>query len=122
MSRPITLDEIAMVCHEVNRAYCSALGDDSQLPWLDAPVWQRVSARMGVDAHLMTDLTPEQSHALWCALKESDGWVYGPVKDVDAKTHPCVVPYANLSTEQKAKDHIFKAIVDALSGMREDFP
>ena len=30
-------EQIARVCHEVNRAYCKALGDESQLPWVDAP-------------------------------------------------------------------------------------
>lgn len=40
--------EIARVCHEVNRAYCAALGDLSQPPWADAPEWQRKSALNGV--------------------------------------------------------------------------
>lgn len=35
------LDKIARVCHEVNRAYCQALGDNSQPAWEDAPAWQR---------------------------------------------------------------------------------
>ena len=39
------MDSIARVCHEVNRAYCQALGDDSQPTWEEAPEWQRASAR-----------------------------------------------------------------------------
>ena len=29
----LTLNDIARVCHEVNRAYCQALGDNSQVEW-----------------------------------------------------------------------------------------
>ncbi len=41
------MNQIARVCHEVNKAYCEALGDNSQPTWEDAPEWQRSSARMG---------------------------------------------------------------------------
>jgi len=42
---------IAEVCHEVNRAYREALGDTSQVSWLEAPQWQRDSAIAGVKFH-----------------------------------------------------------------------
>ena len=32
----MTEQEIARVCHEVNRAYCQAIGDNSQPTWEDA--------------------------------------------------------------------------------------
>ena len=44
--------EIAKVCHEINRAYCHAIGDDSQLSWDQAPEWQRQSAIHGVEFSL----------------------------------------------------------------------
>lgn len=47
--------------------------------------------------------------------KVNDGWVYGEVKDADKKTHPCIVPYNELPEFQKKKDHLFIAIVKALS-------
>lgn len=110
MSHP--LDHIARICHEVNRAYCQALGDFSQPKWEDAPEWQRESARMGVDLHLMGCFGPEASHVSWMSQKVSEGWKYGPVKDAEKKEHPCMVPFAELPREQQAKDFIFKAIVD----------
>lgn len=110
------LDRIARVCHEVNRAYCAALGDTSQPTWEDAPAWQRESARMGVDLHTMGDFGPEASHISWMNQKLADGWVYGPVKDPEAKQHPCLVPFAELSREQQAKDYLFRGVVHALRG------
>ena len=108
------LDRIARVAHEVNRAYCESLGDNSQLPWEEAPEWQRVSARMGVDLHLMGDFGPEASHIAWMQQKLDDGWVYGEVKDPEAKTHPCLVPFEKLPLEQQAKDYLFRGVVHAM--------
>lgn len=105
---------IARVCHEVNRAYCAALGDTSQLPWEDAPDWQRESARMGAVLHMTEDVGPEASHRAWMGHKLADGWIYGPIKNPDIKTHPCLVPFNELPVEQQAKDFIFRAVVHAL--------
>lgn len=110
--------EAAIAAHEVNRAYCAALGDDSQKPWAEAEAWQRQSAIAGVQAIAANpDMTPEQSHEGWMALKEAEGWVYGEEKDVEAKTHPCMVPYDELPVEQRAKDAIFGTVVRLTLGM-----
>lgn len=114
-------DKIAELCHEVNRAYCQALGDDSQPSWDEAPDWQKQSARMGVAMHLATpDAGPEASHEGWLKHKEAEGWVYGEVKDPDAKTHPCMVPFEQLPMAQQAKDYIFRAIVHTVAKQELD--
>jgi len=112
----ISTELIAKVCHEVNRSYCSIIGDSSQPCWAEAPEWQRRSAEIGVAAHLSNpSMTAEDSHKSWLAVKESEGWVWGPVKDAEKKEHPCMVPYSELPATQQAKDHFFKAIVSAFS-------
>lgn len=106
---------IASIAHEVNRAYCQALGDDSQVPWTDAPDWQQVSAIKGVVYHSENpESKPSDSHDSWLAEKKADGWKYGPMKDADKKEHPCYVPYEDLPVEQKAKDYIFKTLCEQL--------
>ncbi len=107
-------EQIAKVAHEVNRAYCQALGDNSQPSWEDAHEWQRSSARMGVDLHTMGNFGPEASHISWMKQKLDEGWGYGPVKDPEKKEHPCIVPFAELPVAQQAKDFIFRAVVHAL--------
>ena len=109
-----TIARAARVAHEANRAYCQAIGDDSQLPWDDAPQWQRDSAINGVRFHRANPgATPENSHESWLAEKVANGWEYGPVKDAEAKKHPCCVPFDDLPVAQKAKDFIFRAIAHA---------
>lgn len=107
--------QIAMVCHEANRAYCIAIGDMSQPSWDDAHDWQKKSAINGVNLHLdHPDTTPEQSHESWLREKFADGWKYGPTKDQAKKEHPCCVPYNELPSDQRRKDALFSAIVNAL--------
>lgn len=110
----MTHAEIARIAHEVNRAYCQALGDDSQPAWEDAPEWQRSSAINGVQFHIDNpDAGPDHSHNEWLREKAATGWKYGPVKDADKREHPCFVPYEQLPVEQKAKDYLFRGVVHA---------
>ncbi len=107
---------IARLAHEVNRAYCESQSDPSQPKWEDAPEWQRVSARLGVELHLSGDHGPEASHASWMTQKLAEGWVYGETKDPVAKTHPCIKPFSELPKEQQAKDFLFRGVVNAFKG------
>ena len=113
----ITDTFIAKVAHEVNRAYCAHIGDGSQPAWDDAPDWQVESALAGVRAVAQDpSITPEQSHHNWCEAKRKAGWVWGPVKDPEAKEHPCLTPFENLPREQQLKDHLFTAVAKAMLG------
>ena len=110
------LEDIASVAHEVNRAYCQAIGDDSQPTWEDAPQWQKDSAINGVILHTSNpDAGPQASHEGWMAQKIAYGWKYGPVKNPEIKEHPCLVPFDQLPIEQQAKDFIFRAVVHAIT-------
>jgi len=111
----ISVEQVAQVTHAVNRAYCVGQGDNSQVPWPDAPDWQRDSAMAGVTAVLDgSATTPEEQHECWMRLKRDEGWVYGSEKDAEKKTHPCFMPYAELPPAQRLKDDLFRAVVVAL--------
>ncbi len=109
-------EKIAKVCHEVNKAYCEALGDESQPSWEDAPEWQKKSAVAGVEFHCQNpEASPSASHESWLEEKTEAGWVYGEVKDPEKKTHPCCVPFEELPPIQQAKDFIFRQVVHSVS-------
>lgn len=100
--------EIAKACHEANKKYCESIGDFSQLPWDEAPEWQRASAIRGVEFRIANlDAGPEEQHSSWVAEKISAGWVYGEDKNEAMKTHPCIKDYFSLPIEQRKKDEIF---------------
>lgn len=112
----MTVEELAGICHGVNRALCQSLGDYSQTNWAMAPTWQKQSAINGVIFNLThPDAPPSSSHENWLAEKRATGWKYGEVKDEEAKTHPCYVQYGELPVGQKAKDILFKATVGAFA-------
>jgi hypothetical protein len=115
MTSKEALEACARAAHEVNRAYCLALGDQTQLPWEEAPDWQRSSAIEGV-AGALDGNTPEQSHEGWLREKAETGWKYGPVKDPEKREHPCCVPYAELPPAQRVKDDLYLAVVRAMAG------
>jgi len=112
-----TTDTIAQLCHEVNRVWCSMNGDLSQPSWADAPNWQKQSAADGVLFHMDNpDAGDSASHDNWSKMKLADGWVWGEVKDPDAKTHHCLVPFEKLPKDQQIKDALFRSIVHAVLG------
>lgn len=111
----MTPEKIAEVAHEVNRALCESLDDHSQKSWGEAPEWQRTSCINGVNHHIANpSTTPRESHNVWLAEKAATGWKYGAVKDAEKKEHPCFVPYELLTSSDRAKDFIFRAVVRAL--------
>lgn len=114
------IEDVAILCHEVNRAFCELNKDFSQVNWDAAPAWQKLSAINGVKFHLANhDARPCDSHNSWLKEKIDMGWKYGPVKDVDKKEHPCVVDFDQLPKVQQTKDVLFKSIVDAVRGLIE---
>jgi len=109
-------EDIAMIVHEANRAYCLAIGDTSQEPWDNAPHEIQDSAVEGVIYRLANpDTTPSELHDNWRKYKELAGWKYGEEKNEFRKTHHCLVDYDDLPEEQKVKDRLFSAIIGAIT-------
>ena len=112
----MTDEQIAIVCYEANRALCETYGDTSQRPWTDTEAWQRESAIKGVAFVRANPKAGDWAqHYAWAADKFANGWTRGDVKNANAKTHPCLVPFNELPPEQQAKDRLFRAIVRALA-------
>jgi hypothetical protein len=110
-----SIEQVARVAHEANAALCVSIGEDSKVSWDEAPGWQRESAISSVRFLLENpDAQPRALHERWMRHKLESGWRYGQLKDAEARTHPCLVPFEQLSPGQKAKDHLFVGVVLAL--------
>jgi RyR domain-containing protein len=56
--------------------------------------------------------SPEELHGSWMQAYFAMGWCYGETYDRDAKTHPDLVPYAQLGQLERDKDAVFMALCE----------
>ena len=65
--------------------------------------------------------SPEELHGGWMQAYIEMGWVYGPEYSRENKTHPDLVPYADLNQLEQDKDSVFAALCEiARQWIRED--
>lgn len=53
---------------------------------------------------LLTDKIAKNTHDVWAVGRISQGWSWGPARNDVLKQHPCLVPYEELSEEEKEYD------------------
>ena len=59
---------------------------------------------LDADLIALSEEIAKNTHEVWSAGRIADGWTYGPVRDDEKKTHPCLIPYEELSEEEKDYD------------------
>lgn len=52
------------------------------------------------------ELLAEKEHDRWMIAKAGEGWTYGREKDPARKTHPSLVPYSDLTREDRDRDRL----------------
>lgn len=112
------VEDVAKVIHAANREVQKLTGEAVNEEWDNSPQWMKDSTILGIEG-VYEGNTPEKSHQSWCKTRVADGWVYGTVKDMELKTHPCLVPYNELPTLQKIKDSLFGNIANTFKDIVE---
>ncbi|HEV2915678.1 MAG TPA: TRAFs-binding domain-containing protein [Pyrinomonadaceae bacterium] len=62
------------------------------------------SVTLTEDILSLTEKLARNTHEVWARQRLADGWRYGPVRDDARKEHPCLVPYEELSEDEKEYD------------------
>ena len=104
------VEAAAHAAHEANRAFAKLLGDNSHKAWDTLNTSEKSLARWSVMLILSEGTLPDALHEMWRSKLISEGWSYGPVKDVATKVHPALRPYAELDPEQRYKNEMFCAV------------
>lgn len=105
---------VARIIHDAMRALQMAQGFTPSPHWHELAAEIRANAVKGVAA-VREGMTPEENHERWRAQLTGQGWVYGERRDAAARTHPMLVPWAQLSDAGRDRDVLFAAIVLALT-------
>lgn len=109
------IGHVALICHEANRMMQVINGDEVATSWDALSEEQRERITNGVAFRLRNPAcTPAIMHQNWIQDMRADGYVLGERIDHKEKIHPNMVPFEDLSLEQKAKDMLFSGIVDSL--------
>lgn len=110
------LDRIGRVVHEAVRAFQTSLGQKPARGWNSAPDWMRKATCDAITFRLENPEAPASAqHDQWVDDKKADGWTFGTVKNATKKTHPLLVDYSELPLEERQKDALVGAIIDALT-------
>jgi len=56
------------------------------------------------DVLALSEEMAKNTHEVWARNRMEQGWTYGPKRDDEKKEHPCLVPYEELSEEEKQYD------------------
>ncbi len=67
-----------------------------------------IAEQMGPDR----SFNPELLHDRWMTAYLEMGWVYGPERDKEKKTHPDLVAYWELGQRERDKDAVFVALCE----------
>lgn len=60
-----------------------------------------------------TETMARVEHIRWSWEKRLNGWIYGPVKDDNRKTHPSLIPFEQLTESEKEKDRELVRLIPA---------
>lgn len=56
------------------------------------------------ELNTLAELIAKNVHEVWSAGRMADGWIYGEERNDALRQHPCLVPYEELSEEEKEYD------------------
>lgn len=57
----------------------------------------------------LLEMLARNTHERWSQERIRQGWQWGPERDDRARLHPCLIPYDELSEEEKEFDRITSA-------------
>ena len=60
--------------------------------------------KLPMELESLVEKMAKNVHEVWAQTRISQGWSFGEERNYAAKKHPCLVPYEELSEEEKTYD------------------
>ena len=71
--------------------------------YIPAPV-DTTNVQLPEELMALAEAISKNVHEVWAQNRMNEGWIYGSVRDDEKRQTPCLVPYEDLSEEEKAYD------------------
>lgn len=108
------LDKVARVAHEACRVWTKCNDMPTPPSWDSLETFTKDRIRKGAKMYLDdSGVAASALHEMWVTEMLGEGWRSGPVRDLEKKTSPMLVPYDKLPLKEQVKDHIFKGVVES---------
>lgn len=123
---PVLLHGVYDACLMINSIPFIGMSSVVNLLFLGSFIFAIWYSKKAIKKHLSTDYTPQpvdtkdailpqeldplaeaiakNVHDVWSAGRIADGWTYGKERNDALKQHPCLIPYEDLSEEEKEYD------------------
>lgn len=60
--------------------------------------------KLPIELECLVEEMSKNVHEVWSETRIQQGWTFGEQRNDELKTHPCLVPYEELSEEEKEYD------------------
>lgn len=108
------VEQIAKTAHAVHRAYCIENNIPTQPEWHEVDNEHKDVVYNSIRSILHGAVnTAEESHNKFLESKLSQGWRFGEEYSASEKLNPRLVPFKQLTLEQRTKEGIFFACVSS---------
>ena len=105
-------------CYQSIRYFSQSLGDYDREDWVETQDWERNSTIGSVKAVFSNpECLPVDVHEAWLVEMKSGGWVRGDVESYMKREHPGIVPYCDLSSDQKDKYRLLISVAVSVINM-----
>ena len=62
------------------------------------------NVKLPEDLEQLVEQMSKNVHEVWAETRIKQGWTYGDERNDQLKTHPCLIPYEDLTEEEKEYD------------------
>ena len=107
-------EQIAQIVHTAVNTFRLTIGEEDLGTWENLDEDRKQLTRNAVTRTVeYPNISPEDQHEIWAKEKREQGWTYGAEKCPKNLTHPSLIPYEQLSENEKIKDKLVTNTIKA---------